>query len=137
MLNYKGQVKENSILNTANVSGVYVSLLMLRWIKEKGIANIEAENNAKAEMLYEAIDNSALFIPHVKEKAHRSKMNVCFTAKDAATEKQFLQLCTENNIIGVAGHRAVGGFRVSIYNAISLADVAELVRLMKQFETKV
>ena len=135
MLNYKTQVHENSILNTANVSGVYVSLLMLRWIKEKGIANIEADNNSKAEMLYKAIDESKLFTGYVQNPAHRSKMNVCFTAKDKETEQAFLKLCAENNIIGLQGHRSTGGFRVSIYNSIEVASVRTLVELMKKFET--
>ncbi len=137
MLDYKAQVKENSILNTANVSGIYVSLLMLRWIKAKGIATIEAENDQKAAMLYEAIDNSKVFVPHVKEVAHRSKMNVCFIAKNEALEKDFLKLCEQNDIIGLQGHRAVGGFRVSLYNAITAESVTRLVELMKEFETKV
>ena len=135
MLNYKAQAHENSILNTANVSGVYTSLLMLRWIKEKGIANIEAENNRKAELLYNAIDNSKLFTGYVKNPAHRSKMNVCFTAVNKETEQAFLKLCAENNIIGIQGHRSTGGFRVSIYNAVEEASVITLVDLMKKFET--
>jgi phosphoserine aminotransferase len=136
MLNYKAQAKENSILNTANVFGVYVSLLMLRWTKAKGIDNIERENKLKAELLYNAIDNSRIFTPHVKEKAHRSTMNICFTAYTPASEKEFLALCEKNDIIGIAGHRFVGGFRVSLYNAVSLASVERLIEIMKEFEGK-
>lgn len=135
MLSYKAQAKENSILNTANVSGIYVSLLMLRWIKHQGIKNIIAANERKARMLYDAIDNSSLFTTHVKNTADRSNMNVCFTAKDKATELAFLQLCAENNIVGLQGHRMTGGFRVSIYNAIEESAVIQLVELMKKFET--
>ena len=137
MLNYKDQVRENSILNTANVSGVYISLLMLRWIKQKGIQEIEAENQAKATLLYDAIDGSDVFIPHVREKAHRSQMNVCFTARNEKAGKDFSAYCEQNNIVGIQGHRSVGGFRVSLYNAVTLESVAELVDIMKEFETKV
>jgi phosphoserine aminotransferase len=131
MLSYKAQAAEHSILNTANVSGVYTSLLMLRWIKAKGIDTIEKENRKKAQLLYDAIDNSSFFTPHVKEKADRSIMNVCFTANTPEIEKAFLALCEENNIAGIKGHRSVGGFRASLYNAVSVEDVEVLVRLMK------
>ena len=90
MLSYAAQVKEDSILNTANVFGVYISLLMLRWIKEKGIATIEKENRHKAKLVYDAVDKSKVFTAHVKEKAHRSLMNVCFTANTPENEKKFL-----------------------------------------------
>ena len=129
-------MKENSILNTANVFGVYVSLLTLRWIKKRGIEAIEKENNDKAELLYSALDSSSLFTPHVKEKAHRSLMNVCFTANSPDIEKAFHALCDRNDIIGIAGHKTVGGFRASLYNAVPLDAVELLVTLMKQLETK-
>ena len=136
MLSYPAQVKEDSILNTTNVFGVYVSLLMLRWIKAKGIATIEKENKQKAKLLYDTLDNSSVFIPYVTEKADRSMTNVCFTAKNAETEKAFLALCDQNDIVGVSGHRSVGGFRVSLYNAVDVEAVEQLVRLMKGFEGK-
>jgi phosphoserine aminotransferase len=131
MLSYSAQVKEDSILNTANVFGIYVSLLMLRWTKEKGIAAIEKENRQKAKLLYDAIDASDIFIPHVKEKAHRSMMNVCFTAKTEQVEKAFLELCEANDISGIKGHRSVGGFRASLYNAVPLESVVRLVEIMR------
>ena len=136
MLDYKAQVKENSILNTANVFGVYTSLLMLRWIKAKGIDTIEKENEQKAKMLYDAIDSSKSFTAHVKNTAHRSIMNVCFTANTPDAEKNFLALCEANNIIGIKGHRRVGGFRVSLYNAITIDAVEKLVDVMKEFDKK-
>jgi len=136
MMSFKEQVKENSILNTANVFGVFVSLLMLRWTKEKGIDAIEKENRKKAHMLYEAIDHSPVFTAHVQEKAHRSLMNVCFTANTLENEKAFIALCDKNNITGIKGHRFVGGFRVSLYNAVSLEDVEFLVELIGKFEKK-
>jgi len=130
MLSYKAQAKENSIVNTANVFGIYVSLLMLRWIKAKGIDAIERENNQKAKLLYDTLDNSKAFTPSVKEKSQRSLMNVCFTANSPEKEKAFLALCEENNITGIKGHRSVGGFRASIYNAVPLESVELLVKLM-------
>ena len=135
MLSYSAQVKEDSILNTANVFGIYISLLMLRWIKAKGIAVIEKENKQKAKLLYDAIDSSDVFTAHVKEKAHRSMMNVCFTAKTAHAEKALLKLCEENDITGIKGHRSVGGFRASIYNAVPVEWVEELVGLMKRINS--
>ncbi len=134
MLSYKAQVKEDSILNTSNVFGVYVSLLMLRWIKERGIDTIEAENKQKAKLLYDAIDSSSVFTAHVKEKAHRSLMNVCFTANTPELEKLFLALCEDRDITGIKGHRSVGGFRASIYNAVPLESVERLVELMTGFK---
>jgi phosphoserine aminotransferase len=134
MLSYQQHAKEKSILNTANVYGVYVSLLMLRWIKAKGIAAIEEENRRKAELLYKVLDNSRLFMPHVSEKAHRSLMNVCFTAKTAEAEQRLLTLCEQNRITGVSGHRSVGGFRVSLYNAVALEDVALLAGLIEEMK---
>jgi phosphoserine aminotransferase len=110
-----------------------VSLLMLRWVKAKGIDTIDAENKQKAALLYDAIDSSSIFTPHVKEKSDRSLMNVCFTANTTEAEKEFIALCEENNITGIRGHRSVGGFRASLYNAVTLADVQALVELMKAF----
>jgi len=130
MLSYKAQAAEHSILNTANVFGVYTSLLMLRWIRATGIEVIEKANRKKAALLYDAIDNSTAFMAHVKTKTDRSTMNVCFTANTPEIEKQLLVLCEENNITGIKGHRSVGGFRASLYNAVSVADVEHLVKLM-------
>jgi phosphoserine aminotransferase len=133
MLDYKAQVAENSILNTANIFGVYVSLLTLRWIKEKGIEAIEKANNTKAALLYDAIDRSNVFEATVTNKAHRSPMNVRFVANTPENEKAFLELCAKNQITGIKGHRSVGGFRASLYNAVPLESVELLVRLMGQF----
>ncbi len=133
-LSYREQAKENSIVNTANVGGIYTSLLMLRWIKEKGIEHLETENKRKAATLYNAIDKSEVFQARVTEQAHRSLMNVCFTANSKETEHSFLQLCEQNNITGIKGHRLTGGFRVSLYNAIPYDSVQQLVALMSEFE---
>jgi phosphoserine aminotransferase len=136
MLNYKTHAAEHSVLNTANVFGIYLSLLMLRWTKAKGIMQIEKENKRKADLLYNVIDTSAKFKAHVTERSHRSLMNVCFTANTPENEKAFISLCDKHNITGIKGHRFVGGFRVSLYNAVTVTDVERLVELMSDFETK-
>ena len=137
MLNYKDQATENPLVNTPNVFGIYVSLLMLRWIDEKGIDAVEKENRSKAELLYAVLDNSKVFKPIVTVKADRSLMNVCFTANTPEIEKSFLDACEANDIIGVKGHRLASGFRVSLYNAISLEDVQTLIAVMNKFEKQI
>ena len=137
MLNYKDQAKENPLVNTPNVFGIYVSLLMLRWIDAKGIEAIEKENRSKAELLYSTLDNSKVFKPIVTEQADRSLMNVCFTANTPEIEKSFLDLCEANDITGVKGHRLASGFRVSLYNAITIEEVQTLVALMNKFEKQI
>ena len=133
MLDYKEHVKENSVLNTANVFGIYISLLMLRWIKAKGLDEIEKENKQKAKQIYDALDNSRAFITYIKEPAHRSMMNICFFAKKPEVETMIYKMCEEHNITGIQGHRSIGGFRVSLYNAISFADTQKFVDILKVF----
>lgn len=135
MLDYNAQVKKNSVLNTPAISAIYTTLLMLRWTKAKGIGAIEAENRAKAALLYTEIDRNSLFKGTVYSP-HRSMMNVCFAAKDKETETAFIKLCDDNNIAGIEGHRSAGAFRVSLYNAIPLTQVEKLVALMQEFEQK-
>jgi phosphoserine aminotransferase len=126
--------KNRSVLNTPPVFAIYTSLLTLRWIKKVGLSNLLQQNEKKATTLYSEIDRNPLFEGTVVNKSDRSKMNVCFTMKQPELETQFLQLCTSQNIEGIAGHRSVGGFRASLYNAVSLNDVEKLVSLMQEFE---
>lgn len=133
MLSYEAHAAQNSLVNTANVGGVYTALLMLRWTKAKGIAAIEAENRAKAEMLYDLLDEDNLFEPVVLRKEDRSMMNVCFKIKDVKKEQALLELCERKNIVGIKGHRSVGGFRVSIYNAVPVASVTYLISVLRDF----
>jgi phosphoserine aminotransferase len=133
MLSYTAHVKKNSVLNTPPVFAIYTSLLMLRWTKEKTIAAIENENNAKAAILYEEIERNPLFRSVVKEE-DRSIMNACLRMNDETLQKEFIDFCNDNDVTGIAGHRTVGGLRVSLYNAITLQDVEHLVELMKAFE---
>lgn len=135
VLDYRAQIKNNSVLNTPPVFAIYTALLMLRWTKKKTIAAIELENDKKANLLYTEIERNQLFTPTVTDATHRSKMNICFLANNQEIEKGFLDFCTQQNIAGIKGHRSVGGFRVSIYNAIPIATVEKLVSVMREFET--
>lgn len=133
MLEYRQHIEKDSMLNTPSVFAVYVSYLTLQWIKKEGIKNIEARNQRKAQKLYDAIDTSNLFDGTVA-KEDRSIMNICFKAKDTAIEDRFTAYAKQHNIIGIKGHRSVGGFRVSIYNAMPESGVNELVQAIKEFE---
>jgi phosphoserine aminotransferase len=133
ILSYRDVAKHNSVLNTPPVFAIYCSLLMLRWIGNIGMEEMERRNNEKAGLLYDAIDNSKLFYG-VAQKEHRSKMNACFRAHDEQHTQVFLDFAKSRNITGIKGHRSVGGFRVSLYNAISVADVQRLVATMKDYE---
>ena len=132
VFSYAGQAKANSLLNTPPVFAIYVSMLMLRWIKAKGMATIEAENLQKAERLYAAVDASSYFNAPVAKES-RSLMNVVFTGKDKRIEQAFSAACKAANIEGIEGHRSVGGFRASLYNAVSLEDVDALVAVINGF----
>jgi phosphoserine aminotransferase len=135
IMDYRNHINAKSMLNTPPVFAIYVSMLTLRWLKENGgVEAIEKRNNEKAAFLYNAIDNSSIFIPTVVKKEDRSKMNVCFVMKDKEMEKSFLEFTQKNNIYGIKGHRTVGGFRASLYNALPLSSVEYLVAKMEEFE---
>ena len=134
IMDYQNHINAKSMLNTPPVFAVYASMLTLRWLKENGgVAAMEKLNNEKSALLYEAIDNSKIFKGTVV-KEDRSKMNVCFVMEDAEKEKTFLDFAKQNNIYGIKGHRSVGGFRASLYNALPLSSVQYLVEKMKEFE---
>lgn len=133
IMDYRNHIKEGSMLNTPPVFAVYVCMLTLRWLKEMGgVAAIEKLNTEKAELLYGEIDRNPLFTGTVA-KEDRSKMNVCFVMSDAALEEKFLNFVKEKNITGIKGHRLVGGFRASLYNALPVSSVEVLVDAMKSF----
>ena len=118
MLDYRNHIKEGSMLNTPPVFAVYVVLLTLQWLKSiGGVAAAEAKNNEKAALFYNTLDSLPLFRSTVA-KQDRSKMNAVLVMDDANLEKEFLALCKENRMVGVKGHRSVGGFRISMYNAL-------------------
>lgn len=133
IMDYRNHINEGSMLNTPPVFSVFVCMLTLRWLKAQGgVAAIEKLNEAKANLLYNEIDANPFFRGTV-DKADRSKMNVCFVMNDPTLEKSFLSLTKEKNIIGIEGHRLVGGFRASLYNALPISSVTVLVNTMKEF----
>lgn len=133
ILDYRNHIKEGSMLNTPPVFAVYVCMLTLRWLKAQGgVTSIEKINNEKAAILYAAIDENPLFTGTVK-KEDRSKMNVCFVMNDTTLEDPFLQFTKEQGIVGIKGHRSVGGFRASLYNALPVSSVQVLAELMREF----
>ncbi|HEY8781769.1 MAG TPA: 3-phosphoserine/phosphohydroxythreonine transaminase [Mucilaginibacter sp.] len=136
MFNYQTQIEGGSMYNTPPVFAIYVSMLTLNWLKSKGgVEAMENENNAKARVLYQEIDRNPLF-KGVCVPEDRSHMNVCFVTEDPEHEKPFLKLCEAKGIVGVKGHRSVGGFRASIYNALPITSVYVLVDAMQEFHEK-
>jgi phosphoserine aminotransferase len=134
MMDYRNHINEGSMLNTPPVFAVYTCMLTLRWLKKQGgVKAIEKINVEKAALLYAEIDRNSLFKGTV-EVEDRSKMNVCFVMNDSSKEADFLKFATAHNIIGIKGHRSVGGFRASLYNAMPLSSVQYLVSLMQQYE---
>jgi phosphoserine aminotransferase len=136
MMDYREHIAAGSLLNTPPVFAIYVCMLTLRWLKKLGgVPAIENINNKKAGLLYSTLDNLPIFRPTVA-KEDRSKMNVVFVMDDPALEQEFLGLCKANGMIGLKGHRSVGGFRVSLYNALPLSSVEVLTELMNEFALK-
>jgi len=133
ILDYRVHIKEGSMLNTPPVFAVYVAMLTLRWLKEQGgVVEMEKRNNEKATLFYYTLDSLPIF-KGVVVKEDRSKMNGTFVVDDAGLEKEFLELCKSEGMIGVKGHRTVGGFRVSMYNALPLESVKAITDLMREF----
>jgi phosphoserine aminotransferase len=137
MMDYRNHIENGSMLNTPPVFAVYVCMLTLRWLKAQGgVEAIEEINNQKAQLLYNAIDSLPVYKGTVINKEDRSIMNACFTIENADLEKEFQTLCKQNGMVGVKGHRSVGGFRVSLYNALPMESVQVLTSLMKDFANK-
>jgi len=133
MFNYQTQIEGGSMYNTPPVFAIYVSMLTLKWLKAKGgVPAIEQENITKARVLYEEIDRNPLF-KAVAAVEDRSKMNVCFVMENPELEKPFLKLAEERGIVGIKGHRSVGGFRASIYNALPISSIYVLIDVMQEF----
>ncbi|MEO5941925.1 MAG: 3-phosphoserine/phosphohydroxythreonine transaminase [Ferruginibacter sp.] len=133
MMDYRNHIAEDSMLNTPPVFAVYVCMLTLRWLKAQGgVAALEKLNNAKAALLYKEIDENELFVG-TAAKEDRSKMNLCFVMKDPSLEEAFLKYTKTFNIAAIKGHRSVGGFRASLYNAMPISSVQVLVDAMKSF----
>nr|WP_288812097.1 3-phosphoserine/phosphohydroxythreonine transaminase [uncultured Sphingobacterium sp.] len=134
MLDYQLHINGGSMYNTPPVYSIFVSMLNLRWLKAKGgVAVLEQENIIKARALYDEIDRNPLF-KGTAAVEDRSRMNVTFVMDTPELEADFLALAKERNLIGIKGHRSVGGFRASIYNALPLSSVNALIDAMKEFE---
>ncbi|MDM1408384.1 3-phosphoserine/phosphohydroxythreonine transaminase [Myroides sp. DF42-4-2] len=137
MMDYQEHINTDSLYHTANVFAVYTCLLNFRWLKQQGgVAAIERVNNQKAALLYQTIDQLD-FVNGVAAVEDRSKMNVTFRFAEEQMNQVFDQLCTQANIENVKGHRSVGGYRASLYNAVPLESVAALTTVMHQMKTKV
>ena len=136
MMDYSLHIEAASMLNTPPVFPIYVCLLTLRWLKQQGgVTAIEMVNDEKASLLYNALDELPIFKPTVARE-DRSKMNAVFVMEDKNLEAEFLKLCKEEGMVGVKGHRSVGGFRVSLYNALPLESVKAITNLMHYFATR-
>ena len=136
LLNYQVQIEKESMFNTPAVYAVYVSLLNLRWLQSLGgIKAIEEINEKKAQLFYSEIDINPLFKGYAA-KEDRSLMNATFNLEDKKLEPLFNQLLEEANINGLNGHRSVGGYRASMYNALPLSSVETLVEVMNELERK-
>tara|TARA_R110001583_G_scaffold58714_9_gene174860 strand:- start:599 stop:1666 length:1068 start_codon:yes stop_codon:yes gene_type:complete len=137
MLDYQSHIKADSMFNTPAVFPVYVSMLTLQWLKDLGgIAAIEKLNEAKAAILYAEIDRNPLFNGFA-EKEDRSLMNVTFTLANEAHKDAFDKLWNAIGISGIKGHRSVGGYRASIYNAMPIESIQVLVNVMQQLEKEI
>ena len=136
MMDYKVHIGKGSMFNTPPVFPVYVSMLNLEWLKKKGgIAGIEKENQKKAQLIYSEIDLNPLF-DGFAAKADRSMMNATFTLKNDDLKDSFDSMWQEAGINGLNGHRSVGGYRASMYNALTLESVQVLVEIMSELERK-
>ncbi|WP_185858139.1 3-phosphoserine/phosphohydroxythreonine transaminase [Blattabacterium cuenoti] len=135
-MDYKIHIQNNSILNTPNVFSIYTSMLTLEWIENQGgLFVLEKKNQHKAKLLYNEIDKNSLFENKIHEE-NRSNMNVSFFLKNKDLEKEFNKIWKKENIVGLDGHRYLGGYRASIYNALPLESVQFLIEIMKEFERK-
>lgn len=136
MLDFRSHIKGESMFNTPPVFAVYVSMLTLQWLKDNGgVEWMEGINQQKADLMYSEIDNNPMF-EGTANKADRSNMNATFVLKNESLTEEFNKMWKEANISGIVGHRDVGGYRASMYNALPLASVQALVDVMKAFAVK-
>jgi len=136
MLDYQVHIKGGSMYNTPPVFPIYVSMLTLKWLKENGgIPWMEKRNQEKADTLYKEIDRNSMFIGTTAIE-DRSNMNVTFIMHKPELEPEFDKLWKAANISGLRGHRDVGGYRASLYNALPLESVNALIEVMQDFEKK-
>ncbi len=137
MLDYRTHIDGGSMFNTPPVVPIYAALQTLRWIKEQGgVKEMQRRAQERADLLYGEIDRNKLFRGTVINPEDRSLMNICFVMNDQYKdlEADFMKFATERGMVGIKGHRSVGGFRASCYNAMSLESVQALVDCMREFE---
>jgi phosphoserine aminotransferase len=135
MLDYNTHISNESMFNTPPVFPIYVSMLTLQWLKNLGgVTEMEKINQQKADLLYNEIDRNPLFVG-TAAKEDRSNMNVCFLLTDNSKEAVFNAMWKEAGISGIEGHRSVGGYRASIYNAMPLESIQVLIDIMKKLES--
>lgn len=139
MMDYNTHIKKESLFNTPPVVPIYSALQTLKWLKQKGgVKEMNKINNEKAGMLYEEIEHNKLFRPVVQKEEDRSIMNVTFVMNEEYKDldKEFLEFAGSKGMVGIKGHRSVGGFRASLYNALPKESVEALIATMKEFENK-
>jgi len=127
------------MFNTPPVFAVFAAQQTLHWLKDiGGVKAIQKKNIAKAGMLYDEIERNKLFVPTIKDPEDRSLMNICFIMADEykELEQPFAEFAKSKGLLGIAGHRSVGGFRASTYNALPEESVTALINAMKEFEAK-
>lgn len=137
MLDYRTHVEKGSMFNTPPVLPVYTALQNLKWLKrEGGVTEMQRRAKVRAEMLYSEIERNKLFRATVTREKDRSLMNICFVMSDEYRdlEAEFLAFASERGMVGIKGHRSVGGFRASCYNAMPIEGVRDLVLCMRDFE---
>ncbi len=140
MLDYQTQIDKGSMFNTPPVVAIFAALHTLRWYKQEGgVAGMYQRNLEKAGILYDEIERNPLFVSNIKNEEDRSIMNATFVMSDAYKDKEaeFLSFATERGMSGIKGHRSVGGFRASIYNAMPRSSVEALIETMQEFEKKI
>jgi len=138
MMDYRTHIENGSMFNTPPVINIFVVREVLRWVKDSGgLAEMDRRASARAGMLYGAIQESSMFVPNIPDPADRSRMNITFVMREAYKDKEaaFVDFAKARGIIGIKGHRSVGGFRASCYNALDISSVEALVNAMKDFES--
>jgi phosphoserine aminotransferase len=138
MLDYRTYIEHDSMFNTPPVFAIYIAGLTFKWLRDEigGLAKAEKLNQAKAALLYKTIDDSGGFYQGTAQKASRSLMNVTFRLAQTDLEKTFLSEAKDAGLVGLNGHRSVGGMRASLYNAVNLTAVQALTDFMVEFKNK-
>ncbi len=137
MLDYRTHISKESMFNTPPVFAVFAAQQTLQWLKELGgVKEMQKRNMEKSQLLYDEIDRNKLFVPTVKDEEDRSVMNACFVMAEEykELEQPFSDYAKSKGMIGITGHRSVGGFRASTYNALPKESVEALIDIMKEFE---